>query len=220
MTPYKVLATSKEHGFVQFIESIALSELSKEKAIQKFLRQHNPSETGPFGIVPEVMENYVKSCAGYCVVTYLLQVGDRHLDNLLLTKNGKMFHIDFGFILGRDPKIMAPPMKLNKQMVEAMGGYDSEPFQRFKVYTYTAFLALRRSANLFLNLFSLMIDSNIPDIALEPDKTVKKVQEKFVLHLNDEQAVQHIQQLIADSVNALMPTLIEYGHKMAQVLRK
>ncbi|XP_059151424.1 phosphatidylinositol 3-kinase catalytic subunit type 3-like [Physella acuta] len=220
MTPYKVLATSKEHGLVQYVESIALSEVSKEKAIQKFLRQHNPSDTGPFGIVPEVMDNYVKSCAGYCVVTYLLQVGDRHLDNLLLTKSGKMFHIDFGFILGRDPKIMAPPMKLNRQMVEAMGGYDSEHFQRFKVFTYTAFLALRRSANLFLNLFSLMVDTSIPDIALEPDKTVRKVQEKFMLHLNDEQAVQHIQSLIDDSVNAFMPTLMEYGHKMAQALRK
>lgn len=32
-----------------------------------------------------------------------------------------------------------------------------------------------RSANLFLNLFSLMLDSGVPDIALEPDKTVKKV---------------------------------------------
>ncbi|CAG5116986.1 unnamed protein product [Candidula unifasciata] len=220
MTPYKVLATGKNHGFVQYVESIALSEVSKEKAIQKFLRQHNPSETGPYGIAGEVMDNYVKSCAGYCVVTYLLQVGDRHLDNLLLTKTGKMFHIDFGFILGRDPKIMAPPMKLNRQMVEAMGGYDSEHFQRFKVFTYTAFLALRRSANLFLNLFSLMVDSNIPDIALEPDKTVKKVQEKFMLHLNDEQAVQYIQGLIDDSVNAFMPTLMEYGHKVAQALRK
>ncbi|XP_005106443.1 phosphatidylinositol 3-kinase catalytic subunit type 3 [Aplysia californica] len=220
LTPYNVLATSSKHGFVEFIESIALSEVSKEKAIQKFLRQHNPSESGPYGIAAEVMDNYVKSCAGYCVMTYLLQVGDRHLDNLMLTKNGKMFHIDFGFILGRDPKIMAPPMKLNKQMVEAMGGNDSEHFQRFKVFTYTAFLALRRSANLFLNLFSLMVDTSIPDIALEPDKTVKKVQEKFMLHLNDEQAVQYIQGLIDESVNAFMPTLIEYGHKVAQALRK
>ena len=31
------------------------------------------------------------------------------------------------------------------------------------------------SANLFLNLFSLMLDSGVPDIALEPDKTVQKV---------------------------------------------
>ena len=33
-----------------------------------------------------------------------------------------------------------------------------------------------RSSNLFLNLFSLMQDANVPDIAIEPDKTVKKVQ--------------------------------------------
>jgi len=33
-----------------------------------------------------------------------------------------------------------------------------------------------RYANLFLNLFSLMVDASVPDIALEPDKAVKKVE--------------------------------------------
>ena len=30
---------------------------------------------------------------------------------------GKLFHIDFGYILGRDPKPFPPPMKLSKEMV-------------------------------------------------------------------------------------------------------
>ena len=33
-----------------------------------------------------------------------------------------------------------------------------------------------RSANLILNLFSLMLDAGVRDIALEPDKTVQKVE--------------------------------------------
>lgn len=48
--------------------------------------------------------------------------GFRHLDNLLLRDDGRLFHVDFGFILGRDPKPFPPPMKLCKEMVEAMGG--------------------------------------------------------------------------------------------------
>jgi phosphatidylinositol 3-kinase len=84
--------------------------------------------------------------AGYCVITYLLGVGDRHLDNLLLTTSGKLFHIDFGYILGRDPKPLPPPMKLSKEMVEAMGGTNSEHYQEFRKQCYTAFLHLRRLA--------------------------------------------------------------------------
>ena len=30
---------------------------------------------------------------------------------------GNLFHIDFGYILGRDPKPLPPPMKLSKEMV-------------------------------------------------------------------------------------------------------
>ena len=34
-------------------------------------------------------------------------------------------HIDFGFILGKDPKPYPPPIKLCKEMVEGMGGMNS-----------------------------------------------------------------------------------------------
>lgn len=57
---------------------------------------------------------------------------------------GKLFHIDFGYILGRDPKPLPPPMKLSKEMVEGMGGMQSEQYQELRKHCYTAFLHLRR----------------------------------------------------------------------------
>lgn len=221
LTPYRVLATSSKHGFVQFIESTSVAEvLANEGSIQNFFRKHAPSENCPYGIAADVMDSYVKSCAGYCVITYLLGVGDRHFDNLLLTTTGKLFHVDFGYILGRDPKPMPPPMKLSKEMVEAMGGINSEHYQEFRKQCYTAYLHLRRHANLILNLFGLMVDANVPDIALEPDKTVKKVQDKFRLDLTDEEAVHNMQNLIDESVTSVMPALVEQIHKIAQYWRR
>jgi phosphatidylinositol 3-kinase len=94
-----------------------------------------------------------------------------------------LFHVDFGFILGRDPKPFPPPMKLCKEMVEAMGGANSIHYQRFKSYCYIAFNILRKSANLILNLFALMVYANIPDIKIEPDKAVSKVMLKNILYI-------------------------------------
>ena len=38
----------------------------------------------------------------------------------MIAKNGKFFHIDFGFILGRDPKPLPAPMRITAEMVEGI----------------------------------------------------------------------------------------------------
>ncbi|KAH8554115.1 phosphatidylinositol 3-kinase [Umbelopsis sp. PMI_123] len=224
LTPYKVLATGPDHGLVQFVPSKSLAAVlnDHQNNVLSFFRQYHP-DPGPdgiYGIDSQVMETYIRSCAGYCVITYLLGVGDRHLDNLLLSPDGFLFHVDFGFILGRDPKPFPPPMKLCKEMIEAMGGANSPHYAKFRQYCYTAFTTLRRNANLILNLFALMVDANIPDIKIEPDKAVFKVQEKFRLDLSEEAAISYFQGLIAESVNALFPQIMETVHKWAQYWRR
>jgi len=225
LTPYRVVATGAEHGLVQFIPSLPISTIIAEfggsLGILAYLREYNRDDaaTATYGVNPSVMDNYLKSCAAYSVITYLLGVGDRHLDNLLLTRNGELFHVDFSYIFGRDPKPFPPPMKLCKEMVEAMGGTNSPHYHRFRSYCFIAFTILRKSANLILNLLALMVNSTIPDIALEPDKVVWKVQEKFRLDLNDEEAIQHFQGLINESVNALFPQVMEKIHQFAQYWR-
>ncbi|KAJ5280114.1 Phosphatidylinositol 3-kinase [Penicillium angulare] len=217
LTPYRILATSSTAGAVQFIPSTSLSAASaKYKSILTYLKEHNPDENEPLGVRKEAMDTYIKSCAGYCVITYLLGVGDRHLENLLLAPDGHFFHADFGFILGRDPKPFAPMMKLCKEMVEGMGGTTSPHYLQFKQYCFTAYTTLRKSANLILNLFSLMVDANIPDIRVEPDKAVLKVKERFHLEMTEEEAIRHFEQLIGDSVNAIFGVVIDRLHEFVQ----
>lgn len=146
LSPYRILATGALAGAVQFVSnSVPISDIlgsTKYKgSILEFLRKNNPApatssdggqsnqNSGILGVRREVMETYVKSCAGYCVITYLLGVGDRHMDNLLLTPDGHFFHIDFGYILGRDPKPLAPSMKLSHEMIDGMGGVRGEGSQ-------------------------------------------------------------------------------------------
>ncbi|KAJ7556486.1 hypothetical protein O6H91_05G085500 [Diphasiastrum complanatum] len=220
LTPYRVLATAQDEGLVEFIPSKSLAQvLSEHKTIVGYLQQFHPDEAGPFGISATCLETFVKSCAGYCVIMYILGVGDRHLDNLLLRDDGRLFHVDFGFILGRDPKPFPPPMKLCKEMVEAMGGAESQHYGRFKSYCCEAYNILRKSSNLILNLFHLMAGANIPDIASDPEKGILKLQEKFRLDLDDEEAVQFFQSLINDSVSALFPQMVETIHRWAQYWR-
>ncbi|KAF2086545.1 phosphatidylinositol 3-kinase [Saccharata proteae CBS 121410] len=221
LSPYRILATSTKVGAVQFVPSISLGAAHTKykgqgNVILAYLRANNPDENAPLGIRKETMDTYVRSCAGYCVITYLLGVGDRHSDNLLLAPDGHFFHADFGYILGHDPKPFAPLMKLDTDMVLGMGGIQSANFTAFKNYCFTAYTTLRKSSSLILNLFSLMREANIPHIKIQRDAAVVKVQERMCLGVNEEQAIRHLEVVIDQSINAIMPRIIDQLHGVVQ----
>jgi phosphatidylinositol 3-kinase len=127
LTPYSIIATSPTSGMIEFVErSQPLSQIlaSNNNSVLQFLKAHAPQHGAKYDVRPDAMSNYVRSCAGYCVITYLLGVGDRHLDNLMITQNGNFFHIDFGFMFGRDPKPLPPAFRLTRE-VRPRGNYTS-----------------------------------------------------------------------------------------------
>lgn len=74
LTPYRILATGPRDGMIEFVgRSSPISEvLAKYGTIHDYFRAHHPDAAAPFGIQPDVISTFIKSCAGYCVITYLL----------------------------------------------------------------------------------------------------------------------------------------------------
>ena len=77
---------------------------------------------------------------------------------------------------GRDPKPFPPPMKLCKEMVDAMGGANAGPYRRFRSMACEAYNILRKNAGLILSLVHLMAGASITDIRLDPEKALLKLQ--------------------------------------------
>lgn len=71
-----------------------------ESALYGWLRLNNESDRD-FQIA---VQNLTYSCAAYCVATYVLGIGDRHNENILIKRSGHLFHIDFGKYLGDTQK--------------------------------------------------------------------------------------------------------------------
>ena len=104
LSPYGVVATGDEVGFIEIVlNSNTTANITKEygggasgafakEPMAHYLREHNKSEREYAAAV----ETFAHSLAGYCVATYVLGIGDRHNDNVMLSKNGHLFHIDFG----------------------------------------------------------------------------------------------------------------------------
>ena len=226
LRPYSIIATSQTTGLVEFVEGsspISAILAGHGNSILQYFRSVSALKGAKYGVRPDVMNTYLRSCAGYCVITYLLGVGDRHLDNIMLLPTGHFFHIDFGFIFGRDPKPLPPAFRLTREMVDGMGGTDSAEYRRFTSLACQAFNLLRKSAGLVLNLLHLMSDAGIEDLSNNPtadsEGVIGKVEERFRLELTDEQAEAYFLGLIGDSLAALAPRVMDVFHQLSVARR-
>jgi len=181
LKPYGCVATGDEIGMIEVVlNSDTAANINKaaggakavlyKDTLTKWLRQKNPTEQE----FKQAQENFAYSCAGYCVATYVLGIGDRHNDNIMLTEAGHLFHIDFGHFLGNYKskfgiKRERAPFVFTPQFAHVLGGKRSATFKLFLDTCCLAYNVLRKHSDTFITLFQLMLCGGIPELQNEDD---------------------------------------------------
>ena len=145
----------------------------------------------------EARKNLIESTAAYAIISYILQIKDRHNGNILVDKKGHLIHIDFGFIFDISPggnmKFEKAEFKLTKEMMQIMGGNNSEAYKTFVDLTCKAFLACRDNMNKLLDPVVLMFSSGLDCFR---DNSIKNFIDRFKLELSEEEAVKYMKSAI------------------------
>ena len=208
---YKCVPTSNNSGVIEMVpQSTTLDDVRKkyDLSLLQFIRSRNPST-----VETEVLrERFMRSTAASCVITYLLGIGDRHLENIMLTRDGHLFHIDFGYVMGDDPKktlIGSPAMRLTSDMVEALGGLESEYYQRFQHLCTGIFNFLRREYTTIALLLMPLTFIGVCSVA----DVEREIQTRFVPTESKSQANIQLCNTLNDSRGSVyVPSVVDLMH--------
>ncbi|KAG8524267.1 Phosphatidylinositol 4-phosphate 3-kinase C2 domain-containing subunit alpha [Galemys pyrenaicus] len=228
MVIFKCLSTGKDRGMVELVPSsdtlrkiqveYGVTGSFKDKPLAEWLRKYNPSEEE----YEKASENFIYSCAGCCVATYVLGICDRHNDNIMLRSTGHMFHIDFGKFLGHAQmfgsfKRDRAPFVLTSDMAYVINGGE-KPTIRFQLFVdlcCQAYNLIRKQTNLFLNLLSLMIPSGLPELTSIQD--LKYVRDALQPQTTDAEATIFFTRLIESSLGSIATKFNFFIHNLAQM---
>uniref|UniRef100_A0A671T910 phosphatidylinositol-4,5-bisphosphate 3-kinase n=1 Tax=Sinocyclocheilus anshuiensis TaxID=1608454 RepID=A0A671T910_9TELE len=199
MLPYGCLSTGNKTGLIEVVKnSDTIANIQRNNsnsaataAFTNLTPRHSPDK------LDQAIEEFTLSCAGYCVATYVLGIGDRHSDNIMIRETGQLFHIDFGHFLGN----FKSKFGINRERVPFILTYDfvhviqegrtnnSEKFERFRECCEQAYKILCRNGTLFVNLFALMKAAGLPE--LSSSKDIQYLKDSLALGKSEEEALKN-----------------------------
>ncbi|KAM4690307.1 phosphatidylinositol 4-kinase beta isoform 2-T2 [Rhinophrynus dorsalis] len=204
--PYKILVISADSGMIEpVVNAVSIHQVKKQSQLSLldyFLQEHGNYTTEAF---LSAQRNFVQSCAGYCLVCYLLQVKDRHNGNILLDAEGHIIHIDFGFILSSSPRNLGfetSAFKLTSEFVDVMGGLNGDMFNYYKMLMLQGLIAARKHMDKVVQIVEIMQQgSQLP--CFHGSSTIRNLKERFHMTMTEEQLQLLVEQMVDGSMRSI-----------------
>eukprot|EP01113_Clastostelium_recurvatum_P020977 TRINITY_DN2484_c0_g1_i1.p1 TRINITY_DN2484_c0_g1~~TRINITY_DN2484_c0_g1_i1.p1 ORF type:complete len:938 (+),score=182.94 TRINITY_DN2484_c0_g1_i1:1739-4552(+) len=207
LRPYTVIATSSHGGFIETVpDAISIDSLKKRvpnftTLSEYFICTYGHRRSRSF---LAAQRNFVESLAAYSLVCYLLQIKDRHNGNILLSTDGHLIHIDYGFMLSASPgsiNFETAPFKLTQEFVDVMGGDGSDMFRYFRTLFVLGFIEARKHYQKIVLLVEMMVTSpnRMPCFVKDRHQAVAGLRERFKLDMGEEEFIPYIDQLINEA---------------------
>jgi len=166
---YFINIITKDIAVIEFVDdSLTLREISERGiTLQNYILDNNNHQ--PIDIVKKI---FVHSLAIASVISYILGLGDRHLDNIMINKSGQIFHIDYGYILENPTTNLlgAPNIKVTADMIDFLGGYTSQYYDLFTKYVIKIYDILRLYKNIIVQYYEMMGYENLINWNVVKDK--------------------------------------------------
>ncbi|KAJ2835254.1 Phosphatidylinositol 4-kinase pik1alpha (PI4-kinase)(PtdIns-4-kinase), partial [Coemansia sp. 'formosensis'] len=214
---YRIMVTGEGCGLMETItNTVSVHSIKKEfysrnagyvgppyTLYNYFVSSYGTPDTQRFR---DAQDNFMRSLVPYSLITYVLQIRDRHNGNILLDTAGHIIHIDFGFMLYNSPGSVGfeqAPFKFPMEYVDILGGRGSAKFEEFRQLLTKAFLGMRKHADNVCLLVEMMLkDSPLPCLG-GGAATVTALRDRFHLTLSEQQAEELASTLDAEVFNAL-----------------
>jgi len=119
----------------------------------------------------------------------------------MLTEDGSVVHIDFGFMLSNSPggnlNFENCPFKLTNEFVQVMGS----EYSYFTILVINGFLEARKHAQQIVTLVEIMMQGSNMACFLGGPQTLVFLRDRFLIDKGEEACVEHAMGLIEESVN-------------------
>ena len=214
MSLYKVLCTGNQQGMLEMVtnaETLANIHVKGGGAINQFFSKNSIKNWIDKNCASkdEAIENFMLSNVAYCLATFVLGIGDRHNDNIMIKKNGELFHIDFGHFLGHFKYKMGikrerAPFVFTRQFQNVLGGDDSEAFKDFKNKLVKGYIILRNNKEVILTLMSILLCTGIPELN---EKSLRFLENSLLLKKDDKEAIEFLNKKLNESMDSVSTKL-------------